>query len=153
MSPMLRRPVLLVTILAIALGVLAGCSDDRDEAEPTSTTANVPSTAVPASTSAAPASTTRPPDRCAEPPGPIAGSPLATPDDANRECDLDAGWRFLFWIGESGDPIYRVQRLDGDAWVDEGYDVACGLDATTLDALGVPAQPAATWVDKYGDQC
>ena len=161
MSPM-RRLAIVVAVLVVSLGVVAACGDD-DAAEPpetTSSTTTASSSAPPTSTSSAPtttsaasSSTTRPQDRCAEPPGPIASSPLVTPADAKRECDTATGWRFFFWIGESGDPIYRVQRLDGRAWVDEGYDVACGLDAATLQDLNVPPHLAAAWSAKYDEQC
>jgi hypothetical protein len=139
---MRSRPPLVLTLLVVALGALAACSDDdNDDATPASTASTAQST------------TAQPVDRCADAAGPLNGATLVTPPNANRECDAAAGWRFFFWIGESGDPIYRVQRLDGGSWVDEGYDVACGLDAATLEALGVPASPAAACGDKYGGQC
>src|SRR5690606_26227750 len=96
-------------------------------------------------------------DRCSIAPGPITGVfngvSVTTPPRANVECDERAGWRLYFWIGESGDPIYRVQRYDGGEWTDVDYDVACELTTELLSTKGVPGPLATTWGDKYSGQC
>jgi hypothetical protein len=155
----MRRSPIAIVLAVVALAFVAGCTDEGGSggalAGAVSTTqSTAPSSfeepGAPAST---PQSSTTTVDLCAEPPGPIEGTTLTTPPGANTECDEGAGWRFFFWIGESGDPIYRVQRLEGKTWTNVQHDVACELSGDSLQELGVPLQLALTWGDKYSGQC
>jgi hypothetical protein len=155
----MRRSPFAVLLVVVVLALTAACSDDGgDDRGPDDPGITTPSTAPssftePGSPSSAPPVSTTVVDRCADPPGPISGSSLTIPADAEAECDEGAGWRFFFWIGGSGDPIYRVQRLQGDAWSDVQYDVACELTGDSLRQLGVPLQLALAWGDQYSGQC
>jgi hypothetical protein len=76
---------------------------------------------------------------------------VVPPASSTLKCE--AGWRMFGWIGESGDGILLIQRVNGAQWTTVSYGPGCGgVASAPVDQLAETGLPRAL-AEKWGGGC